>query len=142
MKSIITIGIVALTAVAANDASAQSSETWRLSQVDGAALPAVVEQDDEGCREEVLSGTLTLEADGRWKLETVERETCGNEVEEETEDEDGRYTVQDGAIRFGDDDGDVETDGNDIDDVARGERTATTLTVRTGDDSRVLLFTR
>jgi hypothetical protein len=69
MKSFITIGIVALTAVAAGEGSAQTSETWRLSQVDGAALPAVVEQDDDdGCREELVSGTLTLEADGRWKL--------------------------------------------------------------------------
>lgn len=142
MKSITTSAVVAILALGASDAAAQDGQIWRLSQVDGNALPHVVDQDDDGCREEIVAGTLTLHADGRWVLETQEREICGNEVEDETEEEDGRYEVQGETVRFADDDGEVETDGNDVDDIAQGTRNAATLTVRSGGGDRVLVFTR
>ena len=141
MKSIITTGIVALLALGANEAEAQQNETWRLTQVNGAALPAVTDTDDDGCREEVTAGTLTLESDGRWTLEVREREVCASNTEEETEKEDGRYSVQADAIAFTDDDGDTE-DGYDVDDIAHGARAGSTLTVRTGGGETTLVFQR
>ncbi len=142
MKSITTSAVIAVLTLSASDTAAQSEETWRLSQVDGNALPHVVDQDDDGCREEVVSGALTLHADGRWTLVTQEREVCGSEIEDETEEEDGRYEAQGETVRFADEDGDVETDGDDVDDIAHGTRNGSTLTVRTGGGDRVLVFTR
>ena len=141
MKTIITTGIVALLALGAHDAEAQQNETWRLTQVNGAALPAVTDEDDDGCSEEVVAGTLTLQSGGEWELELNEREVCGNDVEEETEKEDGRYAVQADGIHFTDDDGDTE-DGDDVDDMAHGTRAGQTLTVRSGRGNTVLVFQR
>ena len=146
MKGIITTGIIALTALAAGDASAQ--EAWQLARVNGSALPAVIEQDDDGCRDELVSGTLTLSGDGTWVLQTRERETCGDDVDEETEREDGRYARDAGAITFTDQDGDSEDaddedadDGIDVDDFVSGSADAGSLTVRL-DDGNTLTFRR
>jgi len=142
---IITLGIVALTAVSVGGASAQ--ETWQLAQVNGSSLPAVVEQDDDGCRDEVVAGTLTLDVDGTWSLETSEREVCGDRVEEDSETEDGRYTREASAIRFTDEDGDEEDsdddadDGVDVEDFVSGTVEAAALTVRL-DDGNTLTFRR
>ncbi|HEX6587415.1 MAG TPA: hypothetical protein VF039_00220 [Longimicrobiales bacterium] len=137
---------IAATIVAfdAQAAAAQQAETWQLAEVNGAALPAVVETDDDGCRDEVVSGTLTLSTGGMWKLTTNEREVCGNRVEEETEEEDGRYTVQGETIRFDDDDDDADDDDgsdDDVDDFVSATRSGTTLTVRLEGD-RTLVFRR
>lgn len=131
------VAIAALTAFGADGVAAQ--ETWQLAQVNGNALPFVTDTDDDGCREEVTSGTLTLAADDTWRLELTEREVCGNDVDEEIEDEDGRFTEANNAVRFLDDDGDPE-DGNDIDDIANATRSGNTLTVTNGDGGVTLVF--
>jgi hypothetical protein len=156
---------VALLALSAGGAAGQQTETWQLAEVNGTALPALIEQDGENCREEVLSGTLTMESDGDWTLVTQEREVCGDQVEEESDEEDGRFTAQGESFTFteedddaddddaddddadddDDDDGDDaddDDDGDDADDLASGTRSGTTLTVRLEDGSTVLLFRR
>lgn len=142
------IGVVSTAAVAAQAVS--EAETFTLVQISGAALPAVVEEEG-GCREEVLGGTLTLEA-GEWVLATQERETCGDQVEEEEEREEGRYEVDRETIRFFDgdeDDDDAEDDDTedddedeiDVDDLATGARTADGLTIQL-QDAGTLQFRR
>ncbi len=154
---------VALVALSAQPVSAQQAETWQLAEVNGMALPALIEQDGENCREEVTSGSLTLESDGGWTLVTQEREVCGDKVEEDSEEEDGRYSTQGVTVTFtegdddtddddaddddtddddaDDDDGD-DDDRGDADDLASGTRSGSTLTVRLEDGNTVLLFRR
>ena len=145
MKNIIAAGVIALVTLSAGEAAAQ--ETWQLAQINGSALPFVTDQDDDGCREEVVSGTLTLGTDGRWTLATNEREVCGDKVEEETEEEDGRFSADGDALRFTDEDDDDDSsddddDGDDFDDLANGTRAGNTLTVRSGDGSTTVVFQR
>lgn len=139
-------GVLGTAAPAAAQAASQD-ETFRLIQVAGKALPAVIEEED-GCREEVVSGTLTLKADGIWILVTQEREVCGDRVEEEEEREEGKYSIEGSSIRFVDDDsdGDAEEDDTDddldLDDMTTGTRTAEGLTVRLKGSDAVLVFRR
>jgi len=132
---------------------APSSDTYRLVEVAGAPLPAVLE-DGDTCREEVLAGSLTLEADGRWTLVTTEREVCGDAVEDEEEREDGTYEVDGDAIRFLDDDEgeDEDPDGDaddaddageiELEDLSSGTRTDAGLTIRLEDGETILVFRR
>lgn len=107
----------------AQDAAPGVPGTYTLAQVDGRALPAVVETDG-ACRDELVSGTLTL-ADGTWTLETVERELCeGQAPREDRETERGRYTLSGTAITFADGQEDASSadvddadDANDVDDA-------------------------
>jgi hypothetical protein len=134
-------------------ASAQAvsqDETYTLAEVGGRSLPAVTGEED-GCREEVVAATLTLEADGDWILVMQEREACGDRVEEDEEREEGTYRMEDGAIRFLDDDEDddqededdeQDEDDLDLDDLTTGSRTAGGLTVRLEDSDAVLVFRR
>ena len=145
-NGIITLGIVALTAFAAGDAAAQ--ESWQLAQVNGGALPVVTEQDEDGCRDEIVAGTLTLNGDGTWRLETTEREVCGDNVEDDAEREDGRFTRDASGIRFTDDDGDEEDaddqtgdDDVDVEDFVSATVAGGTMTVRL-DDGNTLTFRR
>lgn len=139
-------GVLGTAAPAAAQAASQD-ETFRLIQVAGKALPAVIEEED-GCREEVVSGTLTLKADGIWILVTQEREVCGDRVEEEDEREEGKYSIEGSLIRFVDDDcdGDADEDDTDddldLDDMTTGTRTAEGLTVRLKGSDAVLVFRR
>ena len=139
-------GVFGTAAPAAAQAVSQD-ETFRLIQVAGKALPAVIEEED-GCREEVVSGTLTLKADGIWILVAQEREVCGDRVEEEEEREEGKYSIEGSSIRFVDDDsdGDAEEDDTDddldLDDMTTGTRTAEGLTVRLKGSDAVLVFRR
>ena len=55
--------------------------------------------------EDLTAATLLLREDGRWRLETSVRETCGNRTEMEHEDEDGRYRAEGTTLHFLDDDG-------------------------------------
>lgn len=125
------IGVLSTAAVATQ--SAPEAETFTLVAVNGAGLPALVEE-EEGCREEIVAGAITLEADGDWVLTTREREVCGERVEEEEEREEGTYEAEGDGIRFIDDDddddaGDRDQDEVDIDELATGSRTAAGLTV-------------
>jgi len=154
--------ILTLTAVAALGAGAlvlqaapswaqgvSGQESYQLVQVAGNALPTQIEQEGD-CREEVLSGTLTLDTDGGWELVTRERETCGDQVEEEEESETGAYRAEGDVIRFMDDDEDDDRneaadddDGElDLDDLATGTRSGDGLTVTLEDGQTVLVFRR
>ena len=144
----VAAGAFAFDAAPASAQAVSAEETYRLVQVAGTALPTVVEEDDDGCREEVLAGTLTLETDGDWKLVTRERETCGNDVEEEEDTEEGEYRIEGSAIRFveeddDDDDDDAdETEDVDLDDLATGTRTSDGLTITLEDGETTLVFRR
>lgn len=135
------------TAASAAGQAVSQDETFRLIEVAGKALPAVIEEEDS-CREEVVSGTLTLKADGMWILVTQEREVCGDRVEEEEEREEGKYSIEGSSIQFvdDDDDGDAEEDDTDddldLDDMTTGTRTAEGLTVRLKGSDAVLVFRR
>ena len=139
-------GIFGVT-LSVQDAVAQSTtdEMYQLVQVDGSDLPAVFEEDGQ-CREEIVSGTLTLAADGTWSLDILERDVCGDRIDEGREREDGRYTVAGDEITFLDEDGDPEdTDENkrpDIDDLISGTRDGDTLTVLLDDGRTQLVFRR
>jgi hypothetical protein len=148
-KQLLTIAMIAgatmaLTDMAAVAQTAPESETFQLVQVGQLALPAVVEQKD-GCREEVLSGTLTLKG-GAWTLVTREREVCGDEVEEEGESEAGKYRLEGTLIRFsrdGDDDAKGDADDDlDVEDMTDGTRTADGLSVRLDDGKTTLSYRR
>lgn len=120
--------------------------TYTLAQVEGRALPAVVDTDG-ACRDEVVSGTLTI-ADGTWTLETVERELCeGQAPREDRDTERGRYTLSGGTVTFTDDDGDDANDDADdrddpadvdVDEPATGTLDGGTLTVRLREGQTVV----
>lgn len=143
------IGIGAVSTAAVATQAGSEVETFDLVEVAGSGLPALIEEED-GCREQILAGRLTLEADGDWSLVTRERETCGDQVEEEEEREEGTYEVQSEAVLFTDDDGDsgdaddgddADPNGVDVDDLATGTRTAEGLEVRL-EDGNILIFRR
>ena len=143
----IAVSAIAIDATPASAQAVSAEETYRLVQVSGTALPALVEADDDGCREEILAGTLTLETDGDWELTLSERETCGDDVEQDEDTEEGEYRVEGSTIRFvendDDDDDDAEEDGDrDLDDLATGTRTGDGLTVTLGDGETVLRVRR
>ena len=138
----------AVLAISPGDAAAQVSaqETWQLAEVAGAALPVVTEE-NEDCRDELHSATLTLHTDGRWTLVTTEREVCGQNSEDDEDTEEGRYTVEGDVIRFTDEDGEpAQDDGDDseleVDDLVQATRTADGLLVRVADDGTELRFRR
>ncbi len=145
----------ALAGGAATQVEAQTSEAaatapaetqYKLVQVSGKPLPALVEKEWR-CQEDVLSGTLTLRDDGRWLLETVIRETCGDRTEEDRDSDDGRYRAEGNTIRFFDDDGEENTDRDDddidLDEFKTGIRADDgSLTVQLADGRTTLLFRR
>ncbi len=83
--------------------------TYELVDIAGNALPAVVETTDD-CTEEVTSAQLVLEADWTFRLEVNERETCGTDVEEDVETEEGVFTMDGETILF-----DIDEDPDDDD---------------------------
>jgi hypothetical protein len=119
---------------AAGNARAQSvTGTWDLRQVADKALPAVIEVEGD-CREEIVSATLTLNADNTWRLERTERDVCGSKVEDEKESDSGQYRVGGTTIEFMDDDGksQQEESGDDLDDFSVGTVADNVITVRLG----------
>jgi hypothetical protein len=70
--------------------------------VDGKGLPVEIEKEWR-CREVVTAGMLILREDGRWRLDTSVRETCGDRTTVDQEDEDGRYRTEGTTIHFLDD---------------------------------------
>lgn len=122
---LVAVAGVAAVGLAAQRSGAQDRAAvpgaYTLAQVDGRALPVVVETEG-ACRDELLSATLTL-ADGAWTLQAVERELCeGRDPREDRETEQGRYTLSGAAVTFTDDDARDADNADDADDV--GERTA------------------
>lgn len=138
-----TLAAGGLAAFSGTDASAQApAGTYVLAEVQGQALPVLTEEEN-GCREEVLAATLTLEADGDWEMEYTERETCGAEVEEDEEDAEGDFTVDGTTVRFSDDDESRDpTDEIDLDELGVGTLSEAGLSVRLQDGRTVLVFRR
>lgn len=134
---------------AADTARAAAVTRYVLVDVGGKGLPVEVEKGWR-CREEVTAGTLLLRDDGRWRLETTQRETCGNRTEMDQDDEDGIYRTEGTTIHFLDDDGNRnDADWNlgkeiDLDDLDQSTLAdgGGTLTVRLADEKTVLRFRR
>lgn len=116
---------------------------YKLAQVDSTELPVLVKE-DASCREEVTEATLTLAADNTWKFEAKVRATCGTEVTEKTETEDGKYTVTAAGIDFEPDEEveevDEDPDEFEIDDLATGTIKENVLTVKLDEETKVLVF--
>lgn len=155
MNGVALAAAVALTAPAAaqaQDTTATQTATqltrYTLVEVGGKPLPVEVDREWR-CRESVHAGTLMLRSDGRWRLETSNREVCGDRTEEDLEDEDGRYRTEGATLRFFDDDG-RENDDDwdlgreiDLDELETGTLNDDgTLTVQLADDETTLLFRR
>ena len=135
-------------AVLANQApaAAPAERRFTLVEVGGKALPVQVDKEWR-CREEVTAGTLVLRGDGRWRLGTSIRETCGDRTKMDQEDEDGLYRTEGGTIQFLDDDGNRNDDDwhvlpeIDLDELDQGSiADGGTLTVRLADEKTVLKF--
>ena len=140
------VGALALTLgllVCATQLSAQAfAGSYALYQVNGQPLPVVTDEEN-GCREEVLAATLIIEANGDWRMDYTERETCGTEVEEDEEDESGRYITEGNTIIFSDDDeSDSPADEIDIDELGIGTLSGDVLSVTLEDRRTVLSFRR
>lgn len=142
--------VAALFAFHVSGAPAQENETWSLVEVGGEALPIVVDQEDD-CREELIAGTLTVDADGTWTFVTREREICGDDVEVSEDREEGRHVLDGETVRFldedgepqDDEDGDDDEDGElDVEDLTIGTRSGATMTVEVADGTGTLLFRR
>ena len=140
------------TAGAAGPAQAQAGapaeNRYTLVEVDGKGLPVETEKEWR-CRDEVTAGTLVLREDGRWRLETSIRETCGDRTKMDEEDDDGIYRTEGTSIQFLDEDGnrndadwslvrEIELDELDQGAIADGGA----LTVRLADEKTVLRFRR
>ena len=129
-------------------AAAPAEAPYLLLDLGGKPLPVRIEKEWR-CYEDVVAGTLRLREDGRWRLETTVRETCGSRSEMEQEDEDGIYQTQGSSLRFLDDDGhrnraDWSLKGEiDLGDLDLGTmREGGVLTVRLADGKTVLRFRR
>ena len=140
--------ILILTLTAAwTDARAQSTPATRytLVEVDGKALPTTIEQELR-CREDVTAGTLSLSQDGRWLLETVTQEVCGDRTEEDSDRDHGTYTTQGQTLRFLDDDGRENHDSgwgvgkdDDLDEFKSGTMSADgSVTVQLADGTPLI----
>ena len=131
-------------------AAAQTAAETRyvLVEVGGRRLPAETDKEWR-CREEVTAGTLLLRDDGRWRLETDTRETCGDRVTTDRDSDDGTLRREGATLRFLEDDGtenrsgwslDRELELEDLDTGTMGD--GGTLTVRLADEKTTLLFQR
>ena len=129
-------------------AATPAEKRYTLVEVDGKGLPVETEKEWR-CRDEVTAGTLVLREDGRWRLETSIRETCGDRTKMDEEDDDGIYRTVGTSIQFLDEDGnrndadwslarEIELDELDQGAIADGG----VLTVRLADEKTVLRFRR
>ena len=146
VQTIIRAGAALLVvALWTGEARAQSSVvgTWELAQIDGNALPAVLDQDGD-CREEVVSATLTIAPDSTWRLESNERDVCPNKTEDDPQTETGRWRVDGNNIEMLDKAGKSQRDesGDDLDDVSTGTIDGDTLTLKLGKTDKVVTFRR
>lgn len=119
---------------------------YTLVEVAGKPLPVLVEKQWR-CEENVTAGTLTLNGDGRWLLETVTQEVCGDRTDEDRDRDDGTYRTDGGTIHFldgdgRDDDWDIGTD-LDLDELKTGSIAKDgTLKVQLADGETTLVFRR
>jgi hypothetical protein len=127
-------------------AAAPAETPYLLLDLGGKPLPVRIEREWR-CYEDVVAATLRLREDGRWRLESTVRETCGSRSKLEHENEDGTYRAQGSTLRFLDDDGrrnHADWDGEiDLDDLDHGTLAeGGVLTVRLADNKTVLRFRR
>lgn len=140
-------GVLAAVGVSATAQGSGQADTYRLVEVNGNALPVVIEE-GRRCREELIAGTLELAPDGKWTLETSEREVCGDRVDLDNDRERGTYTVAGQTVTFLDRDGrpedydDDPTPDLDVEDLVVGTMSADGLAVRLDDNRTVLTFRR
>jgi hypothetical protein len=140
-------GMPAVAATQVRKPGAVGTESYRLVEVAGKALPVVLKAED-GCREELTAAALVLEPTGRWTLNATERDVCaGGLVREEEHLEEGSYMVEGQRLKFveKDDDGDADDAEDppgdiDIDELNVGERGADGITVHLRDGRTVLVF--
>ncbi len=132
----------ALTSVGA-DAHAQTpaTGTFTLATLNGQALPTATETSTR-CREEIVSGAITLEDNGDWEFAYVERKTCGTDVEEDREREGGDYVLEGQSVRFSDDTDEFKADNLDVDELGVGVLSAAGLTITLQDGQTALFFGR
>lgn len=145
MKLLALVSILAVSQIAfSSDAEAQTSPmgTYTLTEVNGQALPVTIESRAD-CYEEVVSGTLMLQADGDWDFDYVERKICGSQVvEEDHEEEDGEYSYMGNSIRFSDDTETYDPNDIEIDELKTGTLDGDRLMVTLEDGQTVLTFRR
>jgi hypothetical protein len=133
----------------ATPAPAAAATRYTLVEVAGKALPALVEKEWR-CREDVVTGSLTLSDDGRWLLETTTREACGDRNKEDRDRDDGTYSTDGAALAFQDDDGDTNAERGrtvgtdiDLDELESGTIAGDgTLRVQLADERTTLVFRR
>lgn len=136
------LALVLILGYAATPADAQ--ETFQLAEVNGEALPALLEQEDDGCREELLSATLILTQGGEWSLVSTQQEICGDDTDLDEDEDSGTYAAQGDGLTFFDDDGDSPTADDDaeieVEELQIGTRNGNELTVTLADGETELLF--
>jgi hypothetical protein len=154
------IGIVLLD-VAPAPASAQSPQvglapaaeirqlitTYTLLEVGGKSLPTLIEEEWR-CHKEVITGTLVLSGGGRWLLQTMTREVCGDQTSVKRSTEDGIYRTEAGTMHLFDEAGRERTKRGwsfgtdiDLDELKTGTfGSEGTLTVRLSDEQTELVF--
>ncbi len=145
MRNLIYILAMAVGAGAEAHAQTPDATRYTLVQVAGKALPTMIEKELR-CQEDVTAGTLSLSQDGRWLLETVTREVCGDRTEEDSDRDHGTYTTEGQTLRFLDEDGRENHDGglgggndDDLDDFKSGTMAADgSLTVKLADGTPLL----
>lgn len=94
---VLSLGI--LIGACAGTQDPEPEDVFHLVEVGGQPLP-VSYPEEPGCREEILSATLALEADGEWEMAMSKREICGDAVSEDEDVEEGTYTTDGQAYRF------------------------------------------
>lgn len=138
--------LMALALVAALSAAppADAQQTYQLAAVNGKALPALIEEDDDGCIEELISASLMLTQGGEWTLVSTTRETCGTDVDLDEDEDDGTYAAQGSALTFFDEAGSPPRHDPDpeieFEDLHTGTRVGDQLTVRLADSETELTF--
>jgi hypothetical protein len=143
IQAAISFAVALLATASTTDvANAQNvAGTYTLATIDGKALPGVIEVEGD-CREEIVTATLVLGADGTWKLDRHERDVCGTTIEDETEADSGRYTVNGPSIEFFDDKGKSQRsdEGDDLEDLATGSIREDGISIRVGGSGKAVLF--
>lgn len=104
--------------------------SYRLTAVNGARLPYRYSSDEDGCREEIVGGSLVIRSNGTFTRAITEREACpDDDIEEETETENGRVKLRNDRLEF-------DNDGDNAAIIRNGQ-----LDWRTDDYSKPLTLT-
>jgi hypothetical protein len=147
MTAAAVVGMVALMteAAAAQTPAPQLPHvgTYDLVSIDDDDLPAVVERSTD-CVEEVTAASLVLGPDWTYRIEVSERETCGEDVEEDTETESGTYTMDGATLVFEvDEDPDEETAEIEVDQLVSATIDGSMLHAKVhGSDAMIMLRKR